>query len=109
MRSICACTTSGLSISNGQDIFKPGLDATFDIDGYDTEGVGVTMLGCVGQEVGIYDEYDMPADEVDVRVAAGEVGTEAAVQLDARWYQRNDDGSRGVAFNTAHTEFTLLY
>ena len=98
-----------LSISNGQDIFKPGLNATYQIADYDAEGVGVTMLGCVGQEVGIYDEYDMPADEVDVHVEAGEVATEADVQLEARWYERNDDGSPGRAFNTARTEFTLLY
>src|SRR4051812_40869014 len=73
-----------LSVSNGADMFQPGLDATFTLDNYDTQGVQVTMLGCVGQDVGVYDEYDMPADEVHVAVTPGSDDTEMNVDLQAR-------------------------
>ena len=98
-----------LSVSNGAEIFQPGLDATFTLDNYDTDGVQVTMLGCVGQDVGVYDEYDMPADEVHVSVTPGEDETEMGVALQARWYDRNDQtGERLATSRNAQTEFTLL-
>jgi hypothetical protein len=98
-----------LSVSNGAEIFQPGLDATFSLDNYDSDGVQVTMLGCVGQDVGIYDEYDMPADEVKVVVDEGPNADEMDVALEARWYDRdNETGVRQETFRNAHTSFTLL-
>ena len=98
-----------LSVSNGAEMFQPGLDATFTLDNYDTDGVQVTMLGCVGQDVGVYDEYDMPADEVHVAVTPGEDDTEMGVALQARWYDRNDQtGERLATSKNAQTQFTLL-
>jgi len=102
-----------LSVSNGAEIFQPGLDATFTLDNYDTEGVQVTMLGCVGQDVGVYDEYDMPADEVHVSVDPGQNvdgdDEEMAVSLQARWYDRDDaTGERLATSKNASTDFTLL-
>ncbi len=98
-----------LSVSNGADIFQPGLDATFTLDNYDTDGVQVTMLGCVGQDVGVYDEYDMPADEVHVSVTPGQDDSEMGVSLQARWYDRDaQTGERLATSKNASTEFTLL-
>jgi hypothetical protein len=103
-----------LSVSNGAEIFQPGLDATFTLDNYDSEGVQVTMLGCVGQDVGVYDEYDMPADEVHVSVEPGTGvddgdDSDMTVSLQARWYDRDDStGQRLATSKNASTEFTLL-
>jgi hypothetical protein len=67
------------------------------------------MLGCVGQDVGVYDEYDMPADEVHVAVTPGSDDTEMGVALQARWYDRNDQtGERLATSKNAQTQFTLL-
>ena len=98
-----------LSVSNGAEMFQPGLDATFTLDNYDTNGVTVTMLGCVGQDVGVYDEYDMPADQVKVNVTDGQNDGEMNVNLDATWFDR--DPQTGAKLDTsegAHTQFTLL-
>ena len=98
-----------LSISNGEDIFQPGLDATFTLDNYDSDGVQVTMLGCVGQDVGVYDEYDQPADDVHVTVDEGDTSDDLLVSLTANWYDRDDQsGERLSTSRTAHTQFTLL-
>lgn len=98
-----------LSVSNGADMFQPGLDATFTLDNYDTNGVQVTMLGCVGQDVGVYDEYDMPADEVQVNVTPGSSDDEMNVALQARWFDRDDQsGARLDTSKSAQTQFTLL-
>ena len=98
-----------LSVSNGADLFQPGLDATFSLDNYDTNGVQVTMLGCVGQDVGVYDEYDMPADQVHVQVTPGQDDTEMGVALQATWFDRDDQtGAKLPTSKLAATQFTLL-
>jgi hypothetical protein len=98
-----------LSVSNGALVFVPGLEATFTLDDTSEDEVQVTMLGCVGQEVGVYDEYDAPADEVTVGVDAGESEDEMAVGVRARWYDRDPaTGERLATFNSAQTRFTLL-
>lgn len=98
-----------LSVSNGSELFRPGLDATFSLDNYDNDGVQVTVLGCVGQDVGVYDEYDMPADEATVVVEEGANPEEMDVSLTARWYDRDSNtGARLTSSRTAETEFTLL-
>lgn len=98
-----------LSVSNGADLFRPGLNATFSLDNYDNDGVQVTVLGCVGQDVGVYDEYDMPADETTVVVEEGRNADEMDVAMTARWYDRDaDTGARLTTSRTAQTQFTLL-
>lgn len=98
-----------LSVSNGTDTFKPGLDATFDLEDYGDEGPQVTLLGCVGQEEGIYDEYDMPADQVDVGITEGDEDDSMDVSVTGRWYDRGDDGIRLATYREAHTSFTLMH
>jgi hypothetical protein len=97
-----------LSVSNGTEIFRPGLDETFRLEDYGSEGPQVTLLGCVGQEEGIYDEYDMPADEVDVNITEGE-GDDMDVGVTGRWYDRGDDGMKMATYREAHTSFTLTH
>ena len=98
-----------LSVSNGGEIFMPGLKQTFNIEDYASDGPSVTMLGCVGQEVGVYDEYDMPADEVDVEITPGETEDEMVVALGARWNDRNELGERLETYRAAETTFTLAH
>jgi hypothetical protein len=98
-----------LSVSNGADMFQPGLDATFTLDNYDTNGVTVTMLGCVGQDVGVYDEYDMPADQVKVNVTQGQADGEMNVTLNATWFDRDQQtGAKLDTSKNAQTQFTLI-
>ena len=98
-----------LSVSNGASIFHPGMDATFRLADNE-DGLRVTMLGCVGQSPGVYDEYDAPADEVDVDVFEHEGGEEGAldVELQGRWYDRGSNGQPLETFRTAETRLTLL-
>jgi hypothetical protein len=98
-----------LSVSNGGELFQPGLNATFSLDNYDNGGVQVTVLGCVGQGVGVYDEYDMPADETTVLVRDGRDMNEMDVTMTARWFDRDQQtGTRLTTSRTAQTQFTLL-
>jgi hypothetical protein len=98
-----------LSVSNGADMFQPGLDATFTLDNYDTNGVTVTMLGCVGQDVGVYDEYDMPADQVKVNVTQGQADGDMNVTLNATWFDRDQQsGAKLTTSKNAQTQFTLI-
>lgn len=96
-----------LSVANGAEVFAPGLKRTFTIEQYTSDGPSVTMLGCVGQEVGIYDEYDMPADEVDLEITEGATNDEMVVAVNARWHERDDAGARLESFRAAETTFTL--
>lgn len=83
-----------LSVTNGADLFVPGASETFTMnDTYSEDGTYVTLLGCTGQDVDIYDEFDVPADEVDVVVEEGEVPGEVVVQTTGRW----SDGSEASA------------
>ncbi len=101
-----------LSVSNGSAVFAPGLSGSYaleDLLEMDAEDMQVTMLGCVGQDVGVYDEFDAPADEVVLAVAEGGNDDEMAVLVSATWYHRDEaTGEKLASFSRAQTEFTLL-
>jgi hypothetical protein len=98
-----------LSVSNGAQVFRPGLNATFTLENSLEDEVQVTLLGCVGQDVGVYDEYDAPADEVTVGVQEGVEEGEMDVAVQGRWYDRDAaTGARLDSFRTASSSFTLL-
>ena len=97
-----------LSVSKGADLFVPGTSATFPLDGDDE--TRVTVLGCVGQDVDVYDEWDKPADEVDIDVSAPdqeEFPGELDVDVVARWYDRDELGTKLDTFRTGSTTLTL--
>ncbi len=102
-----------LSVSNGSALLAPGLHASFALADFNNDAPHITMLGCVGQSIGVYDEYDMPADDVDVDVVAVEEAqagdTDAAMDVTAtgRWYDRDGDGVRLATYRAATTQFTL--
>lgn len=101
-----------LSVSKGAELFKPGVSATFPLDASSGD-TRVTVLGCVGQDVDVYDQWDKPADEVDLEVTAPDPGSSenAANELDvdvhARWYDRDQYGERLPSFHGAATTLTL--
>lgn len=98
-----------LSVSNGSDLLRPGLNATFLLDDFNTGGPQVTVLGCVGQDVGLYDQYDMPADVTTIAVEEGVNEGEMDVSLAARWYDRDPTtGARLATSRFAETRFTLV-
>lgn len=98
-----------LSVSNGAEVFRPGLNATFTLENSAEDELQVTLLGCVGQHVGVYDEYDAPADEVTVGVEEGVEEGEMNVAVQGRWYDRDvTTGARLESFRTASSSFTLL-
>jgi hypothetical protein len=98
-----------LSVSNGAEVFRPGLNATFTLENSNEDELQVTLLGCVGQDVGVYDEYDAPADEVTVGVAEGVEEGEMDVAVQGRWFDRDTTtGARLESFRTASSSFTLL-
>lgn len=98
-----------LSISNGAEVFAPGLNATFTLENSSEDEVQVTLLGCVGQDIGVYDEYDAPADEVSVGVEEGVEEGEMNVAVQGRWYDRDAmTGAQLDSFRTASSSFTLL-
>lgn len=99
-----------LSVSNVGDLFLPGNGGSWALGSEDEDGTRVTMLGCVGDEVGIYNEYDKPADEVDVVIDAPESGVdnELDVTVQGRWYQRDENGEKLDTFHDAITTFTLV-
>lgn len=102
-------TMTLLSIVGPNTVLRPGFSGTFTLESYSANAVNVTMLGCVGQDVDVYDEYDMPADEVTVEVAAGEQPDELDVSVAGVWHDH--DSSTGEALETFHeasTRFTLL-
>jgi hypothetical protein len=98
-----------LSVSNGAEVFRPGLNATFTLENSSEDELQVTLLGCVGQDVGVYDEYDAPADEVTVAVEQGIEEGEMNVAVQGRWFDRDaDTGAALESFRTASSTFTLL-
>jgi len=97
-----------LSVSDEAGDFGPGLDETFLLSEYSTSGMQVTMLGCVGQDVGVYDEYDMPSDETHVVVTEGVGENTMDVGVTARWYDRSADGVQLETYQEAQTSFTLM-
>jgi hypothetical protein len=97
-----------LSVSGPDQILVPGYVGRHTLETYDQDSVNVTVLGCVGQQRGVYDEYDMPADEVTIAVADGGNG-ELDVDMTARWFDRDrNTGDRLETFKEANTNFTLV-
>jgi hypothetical protein len=86
-----------MSVYNAGDFFQPGNSATFTSDGWDINGTQLGLLGCTGQGIDIYDEYDMPASEVVVVVEEGARPGDVVVHTQGLW----SDGSE------ANASFTL--
>lgn len=99
-----------LSVSNVGDLFLAGNGGSWSLGSEDEDGTRVTMLGCVGDQVGIYNEYDKPADEVDLVIDAPESGVENEldVTVQGRWFDRDDNGEKLDTFHDAITTFTLV-
>ncbi len=102
-------TMTLLSIVGPDTVLRAGFSGNFSLESYASDATNVTMLGCVGQEVDVYDEYDMPADEVNVEVVAGDQPDELDVAVTGLWHDH--DGSTGErldSYREASTRFTLL-
>jgi hypothetical protein len=99
-----------LSVSNAGDLFLPGNGGSWSLGAEDEDGTRVTMLGCVGDQVGIYNEYDKPADEVDLVIdePASELDNEIDVTVQGRWFDRDENGDKLETFHDALTTFTLV-
>ena len=97
-----------LSVINGPAVFIPGFTGSFTWETEATQdGPQASMIGCVGQEIGVYDQYDMPADEVLVDVAenaSDDLAVDVAVV--GRW-KVYVDGVPTDDFVEATTNFTL--
>ena len=102
-------TMTLLSIAGPTTVLRPGFTGSFTLESYSSDAVNVTMLGCVGQEVDVYDEYDMPADEVTVDVTQGDQPDELDVNVQGTWHDHDSStGERLDTFHEANTHFTLL-
>lgn len=102
-------TMTLLSIVGPRTVLRPGFSGSFTLESYSSSSVNVTMLGCVGQDVDVYDEYDMPADEVTVDVQEGEQPDELDVTVAGVWHDHDPStGERLATFQEASTRFTLL-
>ena len=102
-------TMTLLSIVGPTTVLRAGFRGNFSLESYASDAVNVTMLGCVGQEVDVYDEYDMPADEVTVEVEQGEQPDELDVSVAGIWHDHDaSTGERLDTFREASTGFTLL-
>ena len=68
----------------------------------------LVLLGCVGQEVGVYDEFDSPADDVELVVepAPGGGPGDVSVQLTGTW--RRDAADDGEGGQVASLSFVLV-
>ena len=88
-----------VSMANGREIRHPGFAGTFRLEDFDAE-TQVTVLGCTGQEVDIYDEYDVPADVVDVAVEEGDDVDALRIEVTGQW-------GEGLELHTATSVFTL--
>lgn len=72
-----------LSVSNPTEALAPGARTwTFSEQSGDTQ---LIAIGCAGAEVGYYDEFDVPADEVDVVIEETPEPGEVIIQATARW------------------------
>jgi len=72
-----------LSVSNPVEALVTGTRTwTFSEQSGDTQ---VIAIGCTGADVGYYDEFDVPADEVDVVVEETPEPGEVVIQATARW------------------------
>lgn len=79
-----------VSASNAQDLFVPGGSGHFVFGDYNGVGAQIGVLGCVGQEIDLYDQYDAPADEVDISVEGvdDEIAgpADVSVTVTGTWY-----------------------
>jgi hypothetical protein len=80
-------------------LFTPGLEADFPLD----EQSDVTLLGCVGQAVDVYDIYDAPADNVHVAVGDDDALDEVTVTVTGTW----ESEDKGTPPTVAVTSFVL--
>lgn len=55
--------------STNRDLFLPGTNVTF--DNSDSLDSGIGVLGCVGQEIDVYDIYDAAAREITIQTTEG--------------------------------------
>lgn len=102
-------TMTLLSIVGPSTVLRPGFAGNFSLESYSSSAINVTMLGCVGQDVDVYDEYDMPADEVTVEVDQGDESDEIDVMVAGIWHDHDAaTGERLDTFREASTQFTLL-
>ncbi|MBI1945162.1 MAG: hypothetical protein HYS27_05670 [Deltaproteobacteria bacterium] len=102
-------TMTLLSIVGPGTVLRAGFHGSFSLESYASDAVNVTMLGCVGQEVDVYDEYDMPADEVNVDVEQGEQPDELEISATGIWHDHDaSTGERLATFREASTRVTLL-
>jgi hypothetical protein len=99
-----------LSVSNAGDLFLAGNGGAWSLGAEDEDGTRVTMLGCVGDQVGIYNQYDKPADEVDLVIDEPEsdLENEVDVTVQGRWFERDENGEKLDTFHDAITTFTLV-
>lgn len=72
-----------LTASNPAEALAPGARSwSLNTQSGDTQ---VVVVGCAGADVGYYDEFDVPADEVDVVVEETPEPGEVIIQATARW------------------------
>jgi hypothetical protein len=99
------------SASNAAELFVPGTDQTFTFSDYYDYEVGepqIGLLGCVGQAIDVYDQYDAAADEIDVTVTPADEGNAGDIDVDivGRWFiEAPADGV--VTTRQARGTFTL--
>lgn len=87
------------------DVLTPGTTRTVTANDWDS---GVSLLACTGSEVGMYDEYDAPADEVVIVVEEGTTEGEVEVEVTGRWYDRDELGNPQGGSRVATAEATLV-
>lgn len=110
MALLSATTSSSTSgeATAGHGLFNAGESASFVFGDVDND-MHVTLLGCVGEEEGIYGVYDKPADELDIDVVAGDSDQPGAldVMMAARWYERDELGAVTAAHHDAEIAFVV--
>ncbi|MDP2340291.1 MAG: hypothetical protein Q8O67_04985 [Deltaproteobacteria bacterium] len=100
-----------LSASNAAELFVPGTEQTFTFNDYYDYEVGqpqIGLLGCVGQAIDVYDQYDAAADEIDVIVQPATDGGpgDIDVEIVGRWFiEAPTDGA--VSTREARGSFVL--
>lgn len=102
-----------LSVSNAEGLFLAGNSGQFLFsEQFDetNDGPVVTMLGCVGDRVGVYNQYDAAAGEVNLTVnePASGLSNEVDVSIQARWFDRDEQGEQLESYREATTTLTLI-
>ena len=98
-----------LSATNANVLFVPGRSETFSLYQESTDGSQVYLMGCTGQQQDIYDEYDVPADEVTIDVEAGEQPGEVVVQMTGTWNEYDENYEPTGKSHAASSTFTLVH